>query len=186
MPATKPALKHARATPPKSAFRLSPGPLHPALQPANDPLVCIELLPPNAPQIAESASGSTPAPGPFAFHDLATSGLSVKRAKQLLAAFEHIGLKDLLSVLGLSERTLQRADVKDKGLDTNASDRALRLMAVVAQATDVLGSRAAAERWLIAPAMGLDQRRPLDLLKTSDGTEMVKTLITRMDYGVYT
>ena len=163
MSATKPAPKHARAAPLKSAFRISPRPAHPALQPANDPLVSIELLPPNAPQTDDAGPAtSTPAPGPFASHDLATSGLSVKRARQLFAAFEHVGLKDLLSVVGLSERTLQRAGAKDKGLDTNASDRALRLMAVVAQATDVLGSRAAAERWLMAPAMGLDRRRPLD------------------------
>jgi len=49
----------------------------------------------------------------------------------------------------------------------------------------VLGSQEAAERWLSTPAMALDRRRPIDLLQSSEGTELVKTLLTRMDYGVY-
>jgi putative toxin-antitoxin system antitoxin component (TIGR02293 family) len=52
-------------------------------------------------------------------------------------------------------------------------------------AIDVLGSKDAAEHWLAAPAIGLDQRQPIDLLQSSEGAELVKTLLTRMDYGVY-
>jgi putative toxin-antitoxin system antitoxin component (TIGR02293 family) len=72
-----------------------------------------------------------------------------------------------------------------KTLDPNASDRALRLVSVTSQAIDVLGSQEAAERWLASPAMGLDRRKPIDLLQSTEGTEMIKTLLTRMDYGVY-
>ena len=72
-----------------------------------------------------------------------------------------------------------------KTLDPNATDRVLRLASVTDQAIDVFGSREAAERWLSSPAMGLDQRMPIDLLHNAEGTEMVKTLLTRMDYGVY-
>jgi putative toxin-antitoxin system antitoxin component (TIGR02293 family) len=70
-------------------------------------------------------------------------------------------------------------------LDSNASDRELHRALIVAQAIDVLGTSEAAERWLSTPAMGLDQRKPIDLLESSDGIELVKTLLTRMDYGVY-
>lgn len=72
-----------------------------------------------------------------------------------------------------------------KTLDASASDRALRLVAVMHQATEVLGSQEAAERWISSPAMGLDQRVPIDLLQSSGGTAMVKTLLSRMEYGVY-
>ena len=58
-------------------------------------------------------------------------------------------------------------------------------MSVTRQAIDVLGSQEAAERWLSTPATGLDQRKPIDLLQSSEGTELVKTLLTRMDFGVY-
>ena len=73
----------------------------------------------------------------------------------------------------------------NKTVDANATDRALRLVSVMSQAQEVLGSQDAAERWLSSPAMGLDQRVPIDLLQSSEGTAMVKTLLSRMEYGVY-
>ncbi len=53
-------------------------------------------------------------------------------------------------------------------------------------ATAILGSEAEAVRWLEAPAMALDQRRPIDLVETRDGEALVTTLLNRIDYGVYT
>ena len=119
-------------------------------------------------------------------HDLVTEGVRVEDAKQLMRAYTIIGEKDLFGVLGITARTMQRrAASTHKTLDPNASDRALRLVSVTNQAIEVLGSQQAAERWLSSPAMGLDQRKPIDLLRSSEGTELVKTLLTRMDFGVY-
>jgi len=56
---------------------------------------------------------------------------------------------------------------------------------VRALAVEELGSIAAAEQWLMTPAMGLDQRRPVDLMQTLDGTAKVSLLLSRMRYGVY-
>ena len=119
-------------------------------------------------------------------HDLVARGIGVAEAKQVLAGFTIINEKQFYSVLGITERTMQRrAASATKTLDANASDRALRLVTVMHQATEVLGSQEAAERWLSSPAMGLDQRVPIDLLQSSEGTAMVKTLLSRMEYGVY-
>jgi uncharacterized protein (DUF2384 family) len=41
-------------------------------------------------------------------------------------------------------------------MDTNGSDRLLRIAAVTKQAADILESRATAEHWLAPPAIGLD------------------------------
>jgi putative toxin-antitoxin system antitoxin component (TIGR02293 family) len=122
---------------------------------------------------------------PLQAHDLVTEGLPVDRARELMASFLYIDRDTVLKAMGISERTLQRAKTADRPLDSNASDRSLRLAAVAERAIEVLGSQEAAERWLAAPAIGLDQRRPIDLLQSSEGTELVKTLLTRMDYGVY-
>lgn len=40
-------------------------------------------------------------------------------------------------------------------------------------------------RQLASPALGLDRRRPIDLLQSSEGTGLAKTLLTRLDHGVY-
>jgi putative toxin-antitoxin system antitoxin component (TIGR02293 family) len=69
--------------------------------------------------------------------------------------------------------------------DPNASDWALRRVSVTSQAIDVLGSQDAAEQWLCSPAMGLNGAKPIDLMQSAEGAEMVKILLTRMDCGVY-
>ena len=97
------------------------------------------------------------------------------------ASFRSIDRGTVLKAMGIGERTLQHATGAAKVLDTNASDRTLRLASVAEQATDVLGSRQAAKRWLAVPAIRLDRRRPIDLLQRSEGTALVRTLLTRMD-----
>ena len=96
-----------------------------------------------------------------------------------MASFRFIDRDTMLRAMGISERTLQRAKLAYRPLDSNATDRSPRLAAVAEQAIEVLGSQEAAERWLAAPAMGLGQRRPIDLLQSSEGTDLVKTLLTR-------
>lgn len=56
---------------------------------------------------------------------------------------------------------------------------------ILAKATNILGSKEAAESWMSRPAMGLDQQRPLDLLLTEVGTEVVEDFLTRLEYNVY-
>ncbi len=56
---------------------------------------------------------------------------------------------------------------------------------ILATAAGVLGSHQEARRWLVRPAMGLDRQRPIDLLATPDGTEIVEDFLQRLRYGVY-
>jgi hypothetical protein len=57
---------------------------------------------------------------------------------------------------------------------------------IIEQATAILGSAEAANTWIKSPQFGLAWKRPLDLLATTQGTELVKTLLVRMKFGVYT
>lgn len=70
-------------------------------------------------------------------------------------------------------------------MDGNPDGTLSYVAAVTDLATDVLGSRAAAERWIATPALGLDQRRPIDLLYSAEGMALVTTLLTRMDRCTY-
>jgi putative toxin-antitoxin system antitoxin component (TIGR02293 family) len=63
---------------------------------------------------------------------------------------------------------------------------AVKFAAILAKATDVLGSPEEAEQWLDRPQTSLDQQRPVDLLQTSGGVELVQDFLTRLEYGVYT
>jgi putative toxin-antitoxin system antitoxin component (TIGR02293 family) len=57
---------------------------------------------------------------------------------------------------------------------------------VLAKATDVFGSKEEAEAWLSRPATGLNHQRPINLLATPAGVDLVETFLTRLAYGVYT
>jgi putative toxin-antitoxin system antitoxin component (TIGR02293 family) len=136
--------------------------------------------------IKPETSTSSDSPIGLTAHDLVTQGLRVADAKQVLKEFTVLTEKQFYNVLGITARTMQRrAASATQTLDANASDRVLRLVSVIRQASEVMGSQVAAERWLSSPAMGLDQRVPIDLLQSSEGTALVKTLLSRMDYGVY-
>lgn len=53
-------------------------------------------------------------------------------------------------------------------------------------AVSVLGSKPAAKAWMRTRAPGLDGRRPAELLREPEGRELVRTLLLRMEHGVYT
>lgn len=57
---------------------------------------------------------------------------------------------------------------------------------ILAKATQVLGSQKEAEQWMERPAIGLAQRRPIDLLTTPAGAKLVQEHLDRIEYGVYT
>ncbi len=88
---------------------------------------------------------------------------------------------------GISMRTFQRRkkETAPKRLSQEQSGRAWKFAEIVGKATEILGSQHEAERFLERPAIGLDQRRPIDLLSTPAGVELVEDHLERIRYGVY-
>jgi putative toxin-antitoxin system antitoxin component (TIGR02293 family) len=92
----------------------------------------------------------------------------------------------LLPVFGISVRTFMRLKSEpDKLLDAEQSGRVWQFAELFAKAEDVLGSHQSAVDWMLAPAMALENRRPIDLLTTPVGAQLVDDVIERMRYGVY-
>ncbi len=125
---------------------------------------------------------------PLDVHDLLLSGLPGSALGHLLDGLVSLPRNTVLEkALGMSLRTFQRHnDAPAKPLSHEQSGRIWKFAAILAKATAVFGSREEAERWLDQPAIGLDRRRPIDLLATPAGLEMVETLLDRIRYGVYT
>ena len=92
----------------------------------------------------------------------------------------------LSNVVGISLRTLQRhKNNQEARLSLEQSNRAWRFAKLLAKASVVLGSQEAAESWMLAQAYGLENRRPIDLLASPEGADIVDEHLTRMEYGVY-
>jgi len=92
----------------------------------------------------------------------------------------------LQKALGISVRTWQRRnDEPAKPLSQELGSRAWKFAQILNKSSEIFGSQSAAEQWLITPAIGLDQHRPIDLIATPAGVRLVEDLLERMDYGVY-
>ena len=72
-----------------------------------------------------------------------------------------------------------------KRLSQEQSGRLWKFAEILEKAISVFGSQAEAEQFLDRPAIGLNQNRPIDLLATPAGVELVETHLERMKYGVY-
>lgn len=119
-------------------------------------------------------------------HDLIIGGLP--SAALLYLANSVVFLREdeaIKSVIGVSLRTLQRRKEEPKPLSEDQGGRTWKFAEILAQATRVLGSQGEAERWLKSRVIPLSGRRPIDLLSTPAGVEMVENLLTQLEFGVY-
>ncbi|MDA9414041.1 antitoxin [Bradyrhizobium sp. CCBAU 25360] len=119
-------------------------------------------------------------------HELLLDGLPGSALTHFVRHLLIIQTDSLEKAFGMSLRTFQRRkDAPDKPLSQEQSGRTWKFAEILAKATDVFGSQEEAEQWLERPAIGLDQRRPIDLLATPAGIELVEQYLTRLAYGVY-
>jgi putative toxin-antitoxin system antitoxin component (TIGR02293 family) len=123
---------------------------------------------------------------PLAAHELLEFGLPNVVVSHLVTSMAVIAPDSVESVIGMSARTRQRREKNPTELlSQDQAGRTWKFAEILTRATSVFGSRAAAEQWLVEPATGLDRRRPIDLLSTPAGLELVEDFLGRLEYGVY-
>lgn len=127
----------------------------------------------------------------FEAHVRISEGLPTRALVHLSHDLHRVSTPSLLALIGISQRNFQRrkeAAERDPTakLSVREGSRLWMFAERLAQATQVLGSKEAAERWFSSPQMGLDGRRPIELLVTGPGARLVEDLLLRMEFGVYT
>ncbi len=124
---------------------------------------------------------------PLDAHEVLLRGLPGEAVTHLVDRLVSLDLNTSFeNVVGMSLRTFQRRKAAGtKPLNQQQSARAWKFAETLAKATEVFGSQEEAEQWLQRPAIGLDGRRPIDLLATPAGVDLVEDFLTRLKYGVY-
>lgn len=124
---------------------------------------------------------------PLDAHEMLLKGLPGRALSHLIDNLVVIEkTASLEKAVGMSLRTFQRRrDKPSMRLSQEQSGRAWKFAEILARATEVFGSQEEAEQWLERPATGLDRRRPIDLLQTPAGVELVQDFLTQLEYGVY-
>jgi putative toxin-antitoxin system antitoxin component (TIGR02293 family) len=120
-------------------------------------------------------------------HELLHQGLPRGALASLMEKLHLIQADEASQALGVSLRTVQRHKYAPaEPLNVQQSGRTWKFAEILAKATRVLGSQDEAEQWLRRPAIGLDQQRPIDLLTTPAGVNLVEDYLGRLEYDGYT
>jgi putative toxin-antitoxin system antitoxin component (TIGR02293 family) len=80
---------------------------------------------------------------------------------------------------------MKRRKIRSEKLSQSQSARLWKFAKILSKATQVFGSQKKAEEWLQRPAVGLEERRPIDLLATPPGLALVEDYLDRLAYGTY-
>ena len=91
----------------------------------------------------------------------------------------------LIEQLGIAPRTAARRLKRRELLSTTESERVLRFARALARAIEVFESRDAAKQWLQEASTALGERKPIDLLATDIGTEVVLNELGKIDHGFF-
>ena len=114
-------------------------------------------------------------------HEMLLQGMPTKALTHLVQNLVIIDWDDAFAkAVGMSERTFHTTAAA-KALSPEQSGRAWKFAEILAQASAVFGSKEDGEQWLEQPAVGLDGRRPIDLLATPAGVDMVVGFVGRME-----
>ncbi len=99
-------------------------------------------------------------------HDMILHGIPSQALEKLVHHLIFIDVTDAFEkAFGMSERTFQRyKSDHSRRLSAEQSSRTWNFARILTKATSVLGSQAEAEKWMMQPAMGLENRRPIELL----------------------
>ena len=121
-------------------------------------------------------------------HRLVLDGIPAGAMAGLVAGLGGtLSIESVLGALGVSQRSFARRKAAPRRLlPSDESGRLWQFARILAQAKRVFGSKEDAELWLERPARALGDARPIELIRTPPGADLVARYLTRIEYGVYT
>ena len=101
---------------------------------------------------------------------------------------------DFLSLSGFSQdefqetfkttvKTIQNHVTRELTLDSALSEKLLKSFALFDKGTTIFGTAANFHRWLNAPAYGLGNQLPFDLMDTITGINLIEEELIRIEFG---
>ncbi|POA96895.1 hypothetical protein C2134_20335 [Chromobacterium sinusclupearum] len=110
------------------------------------------------------------------------AGLPANRL-MLVAEWLQVPAQVIGDVVGISVQRALRANASGRHLDSAASERLLRVIGMVREARETLGSDENAREWLTRYHQELDCA-PISLLDTALGAEMVRRVLQSISWGL--
>jgi len=107
-----------------------------------------------------------------------------KRALLHLVTNLNFSIRSMTQLLNITERTIQRKGDLDL-LDISTTEQILQVAEVFSRGNDVFGSPENFQDWMKVENVSLGGKRPIELLPSRYGAQMVLDVIGRIEYGVF-
>lgn len=107
-----------------------------------------------------------------------------KQALLNLSNMLELTAKEIANLLPVTKRTLQRKQPNDF-LSTAASEQIVLISGLTDKGIETFGNIKPFLKWLKTENTALNGYRPLDLLDTAIGIQLVEDVLMRISYGVY-
>ena len=114
--------------------------------------------------------------------DLGDRGLTKAELLHLAKQLD-LSLPQLAEILPVTERTIQRYNSAQR-FNKTVSEQLLQIAEITVRGTEVFGDRGRFLAWLKSPCPGLGNRKPLALLGSRFGTELVQDELGRIEHGI--
>jgi putative toxin-antitoxin system antitoxin component (TIGR02293 family) len=109
-------------------------------------------------------------------------GISVK-AIERIATYLDISVNQLMTYLRISRSTWHRRKKVGK-LDFNLSDKVLQLSKLLEYAESVFGNMEKVRLWFKVPSIVFENRRPVELIGSLSGLNLINEDLIRIEHGV--
>jgi len=88
-------------------------------------------------------------------------------------------------ITGVSYRTLQRHVEKKNNLSPVVSDRLVRFLNVLNEASKTLGNKKNGIAWMNRPCRPLGNKKPIELVDTIVGSSQISDILGRIRHGIF-
>lgn len=117
----------------------------------------------------------------IAFAKIIEKGLDPRSIEQLLA----VGFTQSELDTVISSRTLKRRIESQQPLSSEESERLVRYARIFTMAREIFGENAETLNWLRSPKKKLDDKKPLELLSTEIGAQVIEEYLGQIQSGYF-
>ncbi len=111
----------------------------------------------------------------------AQEGVSAKIFEDVVKLFGHSDY--MTEVVDLTRKTIKKYHKEDMKFSPSRSEIMLKMISLYQSGISVFGDRDAFMNWLTKPAYGINGKIPFNLIKTSDGIDLIMEELDRIRYG---
>lgn len=115
--------------------------------------------------------------------NLSRKGLKFGQMNEILK-FCGLSIKQISKIVSISERQFARYS-ENTILKRNASAQLIQILELYKFGYNVFEKKSNFQKWMNSDIRALNYQKPIDLLDTPFGINEVKTILGRIEYGVY-